>query len=80
MPDDLEVAARHLTSATAIVTEVGARNEIAKALVLQAELSRRRGDPEGARKLLDRALGIFEDLGTLDEPARVRAALERLTP
>jgi len=76
--DDPAGAAAHLTSATGILTEVGARNDLGKALVVQAELRRRAGDPEGARKLLGRALQIFEALGSLDEPSRVRAALARL--
>jgi hypothetical protein len=29
--------------------------------------------------LLEQALAIFEDLGTIDEPPRVRAALAELT-
>jgi len=78
MPDDLDAAARHLAMATAIVAEVGARNEVGRALVVQAELSRRRGDVEAARELLGRALAIFEELGTLDEPEQVRAAIQRL--
>jgi tetratricopeptide (TPR) repeat protein len=76
--DDPDGAAARLTSATGIFTAVGARSDLGKALVVQAELRRRAGDSEGARKLLGRALEIFEDLGTLDEPSRVRAALERL--
>jgi hypothetical protein len=36
------------------------------------------GDVTGARDLLDRADLIFRELGTLDEPARVRAALSAL--
>jgi len=77
--DDPDGAAAHLRNAMSILTAVGARNDIAKALVVQARLSQRLGDSDGAGKLLERALQIFEDLGTLDEPARVRAMLERLT-
>jgi len=76
--DDPAGAAAHLASATGILTEVGASNDCGKALVVQAELRRLAGDPEGARRLLERALQIFEDLATLDEPSRVRSALERL--
>lgn len=61
-----------------IFEAMGARNELGKALVAQAELSRANGDSAGARQLLERALAIFEKLGTLDEPARVRAALAAL--
>jgi tetratricopeptide (TPR) repeat protein len=73
-----EAAEAHLTSATEILTAVGARNDLGKALVVQAELRRRAGDLADARELLGRALKVFEELRTLDEVSRVRAALERL--
>jgi hypothetical protein len=57
---------------------VGARNELAKVLVAQAQLRQRAGDQARARELLAQALGLFEALGTLDEPLRVRAALAAL--
>ena len=76
MLDDPDAAEAHLTSATRILTAVGARNDLAKALVVQAELRRRAGDLQGSRELLGRALEIFEELGTLDEASRTRAALE----
>ena len=76
--DDPDEAAARAVSATGIFTEVGARNDVGRALVVQAELRRRAGDSQGARKLSDGALQIFEELGTLDEPPRVRAAFERL--
>ena len=61
-----------------ILQEVGARNEVAKVLVAQAALCRASGDVAGTRALLERALALFEALGTLDEPLRVRAALAAL--
>jgi hypothetical protein len=77
-PDDAAGAARHLDEALRILEEVGARNEVARTLVAQADLRRAAGDRLGARPLLERALAIFESLGTLDEPVRVRAALVAL--
>ncbi len=76
--DDPAAAVGHLEAAMRIFEAMGARNELGKALVAQAELSRANGDSAGARQLLERALAIFEKLGTLDEPARVRAALAAL--
>jgi len=76
--DDADRATNHLGSATAILTEVGARNDLGKALVVQAEISRRACDLAGARALLGRALEIFEELGTLDDTSRARLALTRL--
>ena len=78
VPDDRVTAASHLEAAIRTLEELGARNELAKALVAQGELRRLVGDTTGTRRLLERALGIFEELGTLDEPPRVRAALAAL--
>jgi hypothetical protein len=39
---------------------------------------RRRGDRAGARAALEESLIIFEEIGTLDEPGRVREALAML--
>ena len=69
------VAAEHLDQAIQILERIGARNEVAKAWVAKAALQRARGDTTAARELLDCALARFEELGTLDEPARVREAL-----
>ena len=76
--DDPARAAGHLENAMRILEEVGARDEIAKTLVNQAEVARAAGDRLEARQLLQRALGIFDALGALDEPGRLRAALATL--
>jgi tetratricopeptide (TPR) repeat protein len=80
LPDDPDAAAGHLAVATEILGQVGARNDLGRALAAQGELRRLAGEPEAARKLLESALRIFEELGTLDEPSRVRTALARLAP
>ena len=77
---DPAAAAPHLAAAQEILVEVGARNEVAKTLVATGQLRQAMGDTEGARELLEEGLSLFEELGTLDEPARVRAILEKLTP
>ena len=74
-PDE---AIRRLAHAEVTLEEIGAVNELAKVWVAQAEVWRRRGEPERCRALLERALRIFEELGTIDEPARVRAILQSL--
>jgi tetratricopeptide (TPR) repeat protein len=76
--ENLTLAATHLETAARILEEVGARNEVAKVLVAQANLCHAGGNPTGARQLFERALTLFETLGTLDEPHRVRAALLKL--
>jgi len=73
--EDRVAAKEHLGAATRILEEVGARNELAKAWMAQATLRRAEGDEAGALTLARRALALFEELGTLDEPGRVRAWL-----
>ena len=68
-------AARHLERATRILDDIGARNDLAKTLVAQAELARSGGGHVQAGELLDHALQIFQSLGTLDEPTRVQTRL-----
>jgi tetratricopeptide (TPR) repeat protein len=75
---DASAAAAHLEAAARTLEDVGARDELARALVSRASLVRRAGDPTGARRLLERALALFEELGTVDEPPRVRAVLAAL--
>ena len=75
--DDLDRAADHLRTAVTILTAVGARNDLGKALAVQGELRRRAGDFAGARSSLGAALEIFEELGSLDEVSRARLALTR---
>jgi len=78
MTEEPVAAAGHLEVALHILEEVGARNEVAKTLVAQANLHRTVGDVSEARYLLARALALFETLGTLDEPHRVEALLAML--
>ena len=77
-PDDPTAAAAHLATAVELLDQVGARNDAAKARVAQAGLREAAGDVDGARRRLVDALATFEELGTLGEPAAVRAALARL--
>jgi hypothetical protein len=71
-------ALAHLESATAILEEVDARNDVAKSLSARAALKKAAGDGLAARRLFEQALSMFKALGTLDEPVRVRAALAHL--
>jgi class 3 adenylate cyclase/tetratricopeptide (TPR) repeat protein len=58
-----------------ILERIGARNDLARAMVTRAALRQATGDISTARALLDEAHAIFEGLASLDEPARVEAAL-----
>ena len=75
---DTTAAAQHLTYAVEALRLSGARNELAKALASQAALRQAQGDVPGARAALAEGLAIFEEIGTLDEPRRVREALAML--
>jgi tetratricopeptide (TPR) repeat protein len=64
-----------LDAAQRLLESLGARNDVAKTLAARAVLARRSGDHDEARTLSSRALAVFEELGTRDEPGRVRAML-----
>ena len=61
-----------------ILERVEARSDLGKAMLTRAALRQRAGDTTEARRLLKRASTLFGELGTLDEPARVEAALAAL--
>ena len=71
-------AATHLARAVEILTHCGARNELAKTLVAQAELAVAAGRGAEARVLLEQALEIFDAIGTIDGPDRARRLLAGL--
>jgi class 3 adenylate cyclase/tetratricopeptide (TPR) repeat protein len=78
IPEDSTRAATHLAAALRMLEDIGSRNEVAKALAATGALRRAAGDRDEARRLLERALAIFEELGTVDGPLGVRAALAEL--
>ncbi len=65
-------------AAMRIFEHIGARNDLAKAMVTRAASRQALGDIGEAKRLLDQAYAIFLALGTLDEPSRVKAALGAL--
>jgi tetratricopeptide (TPR) repeat protein len=73
------VAADYVDTALAILKEVDARNDLARAMVTRAAIYQSVGDPAAARNMLNRAYDIFAALGTQDEPGRVEAALAALS-
>jgi tetratricopeptide (TPR) repeat protein len=68
----------YVETAMRLSEDVGARNDLARAMVTRAALHQKAGNLASARQLLDEAGAIFEALGTLDEPARVKLALAEL--
>jgi class 3 adenylate cyclase/tetratricopeptide (TPR) repeat protein len=71
-------AEEHIETALRILDRTGARNDFAKALVTKAKLRHAKGSDEISRQLLEQAYGIFRNLDTRDEPARVKTALDEL--
>ena len=71
-------AEQHVEAAMRIFEEIGARNDLARAMVTRAGLRQSAGDAAAARHLLDEAFRIFETLGTTDEQARVGQTLAAL--
>jgi tetratricopeptide (TPR) repeat protein len=68
----------HVEAAIAIFERIGARNDLAKALITRADLRRSAGDVEAARHLLGLAFDTFDTLGTIGESARLDVTLAAL--
>jgi tetratricopeptide (TPR) repeat protein len=69
------LAVPHFERSIAILQRIGAENELALAYAGYGRLHQQHGDIMQARTYLTRALVIFERLGTLREPARIRQLL-----
>ena len=80
LPEARVSAEPHVEKAMKILERIGARNDLARAMVTRAALRQAAGDIATAYALLDEAHRIFRVLGTLDGLAQVdaaRAALDR---
>jgi transcriptional regulator with XRE-family HTH domain len=74
-PAGATLAAHHFEQSIAVLREIGAENELALAYAGYGRLHKRLGELARAREYLTEALGIFDRLGTLIEPDRVRREL-----
>jgi len=72
------LAETYADSAIRIFEEIGARNDLAKALVTRAALHQNASEAETARQLFQQARAMFEALDTRGESARIDAALAEL--
>jgi len=72
------LAAPHFEQSIAVLQPIKAENELALAYAGYGRLHQQQGHITLAREYLSRALAIFERLGTLDEPDKVRQALAEL--
>jgi tetratricopeptide (TPR) repeat protein len=71
-------AAPHFEKSIAILREIKAQNELALVYAGYGRLHKQKGQIAQAREYLTKALEIFERLGTLIEPDKVREALAEL--
>jgi tetratricopeptide (TPR) repeat protein len=71
-------AATYLKKSMAILQEIKAENELALAYAGYGRLHKQQGQAAQAREYLTKALEIFEHLGTLIEPDKVREELAQL--
>ena len=71
-------AEAYVETAMEILERIGARNDLARAMVTRAALHQAAGDSVAARQLLQEAHANFCALGTLDESTRVEGALAAL--
>jgi class 3 adenylate cyclase/tetratricopeptide (TPR) repeat protein len=71
-------AAPHYEKSIAIFQEIKAKNELAMAYAGYGRLHKTQGEIALAREYLSKALEIFERLGTLIEPEKVREILAEL--
>jgi tetratricopeptide (TPR) repeat protein len=71
-------AAHHFKKSIAIFGEIKAENELALAYTGYGRLHKKQNKIARAREYLTKALEIFERLGTLSEPDKVKAELAGL--
>jgi len=71
-------AASHFENSMAVLQEIKAENELALAYAGYGRLHKQQGEIARAREYLTRALEIFDRLGTLIEPDKVRKELDEL--
>jgi class 3 adenylate cyclase/tetratricopeptide (TPR) repeat protein len=79
MKTNAEQAAAHFEKSIAVFQEIKAENELALAYAGYGWLHKKQGQIAQAREYLTKALEIFERLGTLIEPDKVREELAGLT-
>ena len=71
-------AAIHFDKSISVLQEIKAENELAQVYVSYGRLQKKQGKITQARKYLMKALEIFERLGTLLEPEKVKEILAEL--
>ena len=75
---DPSQGAAHFDKSITVLQEIKAENALALAYAGYGRLYKQQGDTEQAREYFTKALSIFERLGTLIEPDKVRNELAEL--
>lgn len=75
---DPDQAAKHFDKSIAVLKEIKAENELATAYAGYGRYHKQQGNIAEARGYLTNALEIFERLGTLIQPDKVREELTGL--
>jgi tetratricopeptide (TPR) repeat protein len=78
LKNDLAQAVLHFEKSIAIFREIKAENELAMAYSGYGRLLKEQGEIAQAREFLIDALEIFERLGTLIQPEKIRGNLAEL--
>jgi tetratricopeptide (TPR) repeat protein len=78
LKNNLARAAAHFEKSIAVLQKIKAENELALAYAGYGRLHKQKGHITQAREYLTKALKIFERLGTLIEPEKVREVLAEL--
>lgn len=78
MKDSPARSASHFEKSMAVLQKIHAENELALAYAGYGRLHKQQGHLAQAREYLNKALEIFERLGTLIEPGQVRKILAEL--
>jgi class 3 adenylate cyclase/tetratricopeptide (TPR) repeat protein len=78
LKNDPDQAVSHFEKSIAVLQEIKAENELALAYAGYGRLHKQKGQIAHAREYLTKALEIFERLGTLIEPDKVRKELAEL--
>jgi tetratricopeptide (TPR) repeat protein len=79
LKSNLKDAPPHFEKAISIFQEIKAENELALAYSGMGRFHKHRGNTAQAKEYLTKALEIFERLGTLIEPDKVRKELAELS-
>jgi len=75
---DFNKAENYIKDSIKILKKAGTKNELAISYFSLGKLFKEKGEKDKAKKHVTQALNLFEKLGTLHEPEKVREVLKDL--